>query len=189
MKGVITINNKETLIVNLIGAPGSGKSTLMSAVFAELKWRQIDCELVTEFAKDLVWDERFDDMKDEIYIFAKQNHRLFRVNGKVDVVVTDRPLLLTILYNNRYGGGNQELNTLVLKEFNEYQNINFLLKRVNKYNPIGRVQTEKESDEIADSIKETLNIHNIPYTELPGNADSVPIIVNRIIKEMANMKK
>lgn len=93
---------KNTLVVNLIAAPSSGKSTLMADIFAKLKWMNIDCELVTEFAKDLVWEERTETFKDELYIFAKQNHRLFRVNGKVDVIITDRPLILTILYNNKY---------------------------------------------------------------------------------------
>ena len=172
---------KKTLVVNFVGAPGSGKSTLMAAVFAELKWRNIDCEIVTEFAKDLVWDERFDDMKDEIYIFAKQNHRLFRVNGKVDVIITDRPLLLTILYNNRYGGGNQALDNLVIEEFNKYNNLNYLLKRVNKYNPIGRVQTEEESDEIAVSIKEALDTYMVNYIECPGSSESVKNIVDEIL--------
>ena len=51
--------------------------------------------MVSEFAKDLVYENRMDTMKDELYIFAKQNHRLFRVKDKVDVIITDRPLLLT----------------------------------------------------------------------------------------------
>lgn len=176
--------NKKTLIVNFIGAPGSGKSTLMAAVFAKLKSKGIDCELVTEFAKDLVWDERFDDMKDEIYIFAKQNHRIFRVAGKVDVIVTDRPLILTMLYNNRYGGHNEALNNLVLQEFNKYENLNFLLQRISHYNPVGRVQTEEESDEIADQIKELMNENNLEYIEIPGDIEMAEKITEKIIEKL-----
>lgn len=175
---------KDTLIVNFIGAPGSGKSTLMSAVFAELKSMDVDCELVTEFAKDLVWDERTEDMKDEIYIFAKQNHRIFRVAGKVDVIVTDRPLILTVLYNNRYGGKNIALNNLVLQEFNKYNNLNFLLDRTKKYNPVGRVQTEAESDDIAISIKAILNANDLKYIEMPGDMKYVNEIVNIIMSKI-----
>lgn len=174
----------KTLVVNFMGPPGSGKSSITSAIFAELKWRNIDCEIAPEFAKDLVWDERFDEMKDEIYIFAKQNHRLFRLKNKVRIIVTDRPLLLTILYNNRYGGGNKELNNLVISEFNKYDNLNFLLKRVHKYNPVGRVQTEKESDEIGVSIKETLDSYGIDYIECPGSIESVKMIVDKILEEI-----
>ena len=48
-------------------------------IFAELKWMGIDCELVSEFAKELVWEKRNETFKDELYIFAKQNHRLWQV--------------------------------------------------------------------------------------------------------------
>ena len=72
---------KNTLIVNLFGGAGIGKSTLMARIFSELKVQGYDCEMVTEFAKDLVWEKRTETFKDELYIFAKQNHRLFRVNG------------------------------------------------------------------------------------------------------------
>ena len=43
---------KETLVVNLYGAPGSGKSTGAAYIFAELKMLGINCELITEFASD-----------------------------------------------------------------------------------------------------------------------------------------
>lgn len=45
---------KKSLIVNLIGAPGTGKSTLMAQVFSKLKWDKVDVEMVSEFAKALI---------------------------------------------------------------------------------------------------------------------------------------
>ena len=89
---------KNTLVVNLLGGPGVGKSTLTAAIFAKLKDAGVDCEMASEFAKELVWEQRNETFKDELYIFAKQAHRLFRLNGKVDVVITDRPLILTCFY-------------------------------------------------------------------------------------------
>ena len=44
----------KTIIINLIGAPCAGKSTLAALVFSKLKMNNISCEIVTEFAKDLV---------------------------------------------------------------------------------------------------------------------------------------
>lgn len=49
--------NKNTLIVNLVAGPGTGKSTTMAGVFYKLKSLGIDCEMVTEFAKELVWEK------------------------------------------------------------------------------------------------------------------------------------
>lgn len=44
------------LIVNLFGVPGAGKSTGAAYIFSRLKMLGINAELVTEFAKDKVWE-------------------------------------------------------------------------------------------------------------------------------------
>ena len=90
----------KALVINLFGGPGCGKSTTMARLFADLKARGFNVEMVSEFAKDLVYEQRQETMKDELYIFAKQHHRLFRVADKVDIIITDRPLLLTNIYSS-----------------------------------------------------------------------------------------
>ena len=45
---------KDTLIMNLYGGPGSGKSTGAAYIFSMLKMVGVDAEYVTEFAKDKV---------------------------------------------------------------------------------------------------------------------------------------
>ena len=44
------------LIVSLCGQPGVGKSTGSAYVFSKLKMAGVNAELVTEFAKDKVWE-------------------------------------------------------------------------------------------------------------------------------------
>ena len=44
------------LVVNLFGAPGSGKSTGAAYIFSQLKIAGVNAELVTEFVKDKVWE-------------------------------------------------------------------------------------------------------------------------------------
>lgn len=43
-----------TIVVNLFGVPGAGKSTGAAYIFYRLKINGINAELVTEFAKDKV---------------------------------------------------------------------------------------------------------------------------------------
>ena len=169
---------KNTLIVNLFGGPGTGKSTLMARIFSELKVQGYDCEMVTEFAKDLVWEKRNETFKDELYIFAKQNHRLFRVNGKVDIIVTDRPLLLT----NAYNQDDKELCSLCLKTFNQYNNLNFLLKRQTVYQENGRNQSEKEAMQIDKITEDLLESNEINYYTVNNNdlADIIKVIKSHI---------
>lgn len=183
------MENKKTIILNFIGAPGVGKSTTMAGVFSKLKADGVDCEQVTEFAKELVWERRGETFKDELYIFAKQYHRLFIVVGKVDVVITDRPLVITACYNNRSEKPIRGLSEMAIDAFKEYENINILLNRVKKYNPNGRNQTEEESDEIGREIRQILDENHIDYMTLDADENVVERAVEIVKKRLAERNK
>lgn len=170
----------ETLVVNLLGSPSAGKSTTMADLFARLKWEGIDCEMASEFAKDLVWEDRQETLSDQLYIFAKQNRKLHRLKGKAQVIITDSPLLLSAFYNNKNFGISPKFNDLVLEKFNEYQNLNYYIHRQKKYNPNGRLQTEAESNQIGIELKEMLDKYGVEYKEINGTHESVMGIVEEI---------
>jgi hypothetical protein len=90
----------------------------------------VDCEYVSEFAKDLVWENREKSLKNQIYIFSKQYHKLWRVNGIVDVIITDSPLLLSLIYANETAA--EKFKEMVIEEFLSFNNLNYLLKRTKK---------------------------------------------------------
>lgn len=182
---------KNTLVVNLIGGQGSGKSTMMANLFAWLKWHNVDCEMCTEFAKELVWEERKETFKDELYIFAKQNHRLFRCNGKVDVIITDRPLIMSAVYNMVYGDSedvhwNGVYEHLVNETFDKYNNFNVFLERVKPFNPNGRNETEEQAKEFDKKFKYYLDFMDIPYIQFAGTESSVPLIGELVLKRLEN---
>ena len=52
-------NAKLPIVCNFFSGPGAGKSTLAAATFARLKMLNVNCELVTEFAKDKTWEKNF----------------------------------------------------------------------------------------------------------------------------------
>ena len=171
---------KDTLIVNLIGGPGVGKSILTAAIFAKLKDAGVDCEMVSEFAKELVWEQRNETFKDELYIFAKQAHRIFRLNGKVEVIITDRPLILTCFYAQN----DHELSDFCYNRFNLYNNLNYLLTRKKKYNPNGRNQNEEEAKAVDVGVKTILTEYNVKYETVPGDMKTVDIIVKDILNKI-----
>ena len=63
----------DTLVINLCGGPGTGKSTLSANLFAKLKMAGVDVELAPEYVKDLVWEESFKKIENQI---AKGKHGL-----------------------------------------------------------------------------------------------------------------
>lgn len=142
-----------TKVINLIGAPGAGKSTIASQLFSLMKWQGLDVELVSEYAKELVWEERTETMKNEVYLFGKQHHRLFRLKDKVEFIVTDRPLILSQFYNTEYGDKSDAFKNIVVHEVNKFENINIFLHRTKPYNAKGRNQTEEESNEFSEKIR------------------------------------
>lgn len=161
---MIEERNKEknqTLIVNLYGGPGSGKSTTCAGVFERLKLEGINCEMATEYAKDKVWEESYKTLDDQIYVFGKQLHRLKRLIGKVDVVITDSPLLFSIQYDSEK---NEAFKTLVIDQYSRMNNLNFFIIRNSHFESKGRMQNLEESKEIDKSIKDILNSLNIDYT-------------------------
>lgn len=178
---------KNTIVVNLYGGQGTGKSTTMAGVFYYLKNHGVDCEMTPEFAKELVWEGRKETFQDELYLFAKQNHRLQRVNGKVDVVITDHPLLIGAVYNEYYkpikdSDWNNTFSDLIWFTYNQYNNVDFMLERVKPYNPNGRNETEEEARSFDTKFKEYLNGYGVSYTTVPADEHAAEVIGETILK-------
>lgn len=168
------------ILINLFGAPGAGKSTGAAYIFSKLKMHGINAELVTEFAKDKVWEESKAVFNNQAYIFGKQYFKISRCADKVDVVVTDSPLLLSLVYNNDPVLG-EEFNNLVRKVFNSYNSRNYYLQRTKEYNPVGRFQNEAESDQIGDEILNLLNEEGIYFVSTTGDTAGYNSIVEDIL--------
>lgn len=162
-----------TLIVNLFAGPGTGKSTAAAGIFHGLKLKHINCEYVSEKAKDLCWEERHTALSCQPYILGEQYLRIFRLLNKVDVIVTDSPLLLNIYYNNLQL---PELDALTLALHSKLNNKNYFLKRTKPYFQAGRLQSFNEAKTADVGIKSILDIYHVPYQELLSD-DTIPDII------------
>ena len=137
--------NKQLKVINLYGGPGTGKSTTAAALFALMKREGYNVELVTEFAKDLVWTERNKELGDQIYIFGKMYHKLWRLRDKVDYAINDSPLPLCAYYDRENIPGFKEL---IIERYNSFDNYCFELVRNFSYQKEGRYQTEEEANNV-----------------------------------------
>lgn len=170
-------------VINLFGQPGSGKSTGSAYIFAKLKMYGINAELITEFAKDKVYEENHEVLRNQAYVFGKQSFRMSRCKDKVDVLVTDSPLLLSSFYNKDEVLG-EKFDEVVRDVFNSYDNVNYLLERVKPYNPSGRLQTEEESDAMAQPLKDMLDKYDIEYCRVPGSEEGYNTIVDAFLRNI-----
>lgn len=174
---------RKTVIVNLYGAPGAGKSTGSAYIFGQLKMNNISVELVREFVKDKIYEKSEGVFNDQVYILGKQHFRQANVKGNVDVIITDCPLIVQAYYTDKYKFPYaDELRQLVLKLYSLENNINYFVNRDKPYNPDGRFQTEADSDSISGNLKEYLDNLGIEYKEINGNITDYDSVVADIIK-------
>ena len=168
-------------VINLFGEPCSGKSTISAGLFYYMKIRNYNVELVTEYAKDLVWEQRDETFKDQLYITAKQNHRLECLRNKVDYVITDSLILLGAIYANYNIKYRNSLLLIVIEQiFKSYDNINFLLNRKLPYKNKGRIHNENQSIYIKEEIIKTLHNNFINYITIDSDETSVHKILSKL---------
>ena len=174
---------KDTAIVNIFGGPGIGKSTTAAHLFALLKWRGVSCELVGEYAKERTWLEDFTTLDNQLYVFGKQHHRQQAVVGQVDVIITDGPLLNSLVYHS--DRTSSTFKKLVVEQFNRTNYFNVLLKRHKPYYEEGRSQSEKEAREIDRRIELLLLEHGIPHLDWTAGPENMPALVDELINRLA----
>jgi len=167
------IGQWNTIVVNLFGGPGAGKSSTAAQLFASLKQKQAHVELVKEYVKDWAWGQRIVGPLDQPLIAGKQMHRESSLYGKVDVVVTDSPFLLSGYYQ-RLGGKDYLLPALLgFKSHAEELGVtyrNFFIKRSKPYDSRGRYQTAEESQEIDGGLMLYLKELGVDFRYVSGDA-------------------
>jgi nicotinamide riboside kinase len=152
-------------VINIFGAPGVGKSTLASGLFYRMKVNGFSVEFVTEYAKECVFEERFNIIKeDQLYVFANQNRKLFRLIDQYEYVIMDSPLILSNVYIQKNSFYNvSKFSTLVTSTFNRYPNLNYFISLNDNFNfeQEGRVHSMEQSKHLENEIKEMLKENEI----------------------------
>lgn len=166
-------------VINLFGGPGTGKSTTAAGVFNRMKVMGYNVELTTEYAKDMVWEGRDNVLSDQLYILAKQHRKLHRLQGKVDWVIMDSPIVLGLMYKPE--GYYENFEPLVMEMWDSYDNVNFLLERSFEYQPIGRIGDEANAIRLDTGLRMFLEDkqiihHTIGINEF--NEDAVGTILS-----------
>lgn len=164
-----------TIIINIVGAPAAGKSTLACELFVHFKKKHVDAEYIHEYVKNLVWQNKFEKINDQFYIARNQYKIMNSVAKKLGdkgVIICDSPFVLSAFYNqyNTDNMSNVEKTKAFIfdkvKEFNiEHKNLYIFLKRDKTipYSNIGRIHDINQSYEIEAQLEDFMNLNNISY--------------------------
>jgi hypothetical protein len=160
-----------TLLVNLYGGPGTGKSTSAALIFSRLKMDGKNAELVKETAKDWAWEKRHIDAYSQFYLMGRQIRRESMLLGKVSHIVTDAPVMLYDYYAQKYSppaiaaavSGTVDAYYRQLR-LEGHEVLHVFLKRSKAYNPEGRYQTEEEAREIDRELVAMMMDRPMKYT-------------------------
>ena len=161
----------KTKKINLYGGPGIGKSTVAALIFAQLKAEGKSAEIVTEYAKELVYlgidlTKSNQNLQDQILLEQLRRELVFQ--DQVDFMVCDSPLLLNSFYN----GSDMSLK-LAKKNLRNDDDFHFFLVRSQEhFETQGRSHNEKQSLEIDKKMEQFFKDHKIKYIKIDGDSRS-----------------
>ena len=153
--------NERTILINLFAGPGAGKTTTAMEISAELKKRGINLEYVAEYAKELVYAEKYDLLADQVHVTDTQYARLEALRGKVDVIVTDSPVLLGLIYGK--GKLSPEYEKKVKAYHASFDTFNLFIERGEGYQQEGRRENRAEAEQKDQEIRQMLKDNGVYY--------------------------
>lgn len=175
------------LVINLFAEPSAGKSTGAAYIFSHLKMNGVNAELVPEYAKELAWEKRLPPHPtDYWYITAQQAHRLWRLDGKVDVAVVDSPLPLGLVYGS---WAEECYHRYVMDLFYKYENINYFVARDKPFKQEGRHVNETTADKLKTAIINMMHERKIQFRNIKGNKEGYEYIVDTTLKALGIERK
>lgn len=173
----------ESKVINLFGEPSAGKSIIAADLLSLFKRNGKSVEVAWEFAKKLTWLNQTEQLKNQFYVFGNQHNEISKLLGKVEWIITDSPLPLSIVYNKTIENIDC-FDSLVIDEFNKFENYNFFIERGKNipYENIGRSQNEEESKAIKAKILSMLGKNSIDFMFVTNgnNEKASKLIYNKI---------
>lgn len=175
----------DSIVINLFGGPGIGKSTTANRLVGSLKTNDIDAVYISEYIKELIYKadsarisasdrEAARKLLDgslysQACIFQRQKEMLDIHVDQVPCVVTDSPLPLNAVY---LSDNSDKYKSEIMRCFNEeYVNLNIVLQRDPKatFQEEGRIHNLEQSKAKDIEIVRFLRDNDINFVSFPVN--------------------
>lgn len=163
------IKTRKPLLVNLYGAPGSGKTSGSLYITGLLKSEGYKVAYVEEFASQLIRQglgEKLGDWKNQNYIVTGQMKLILdEIASGSEIIICDSPPTLNILHYSKLacekaGKGSEFTESMITSQytiynqiFSEFDKIDVYVKRVKPFLQWKRVHSEEQSNEMAKPLK------------------------------------
>lgn len=168
-----------TLVVNLFGGPSSDKATQMGGLYFKLMQAGYLCHCLPE-SPPTMWEK-----PSTVLATAKQFERLLNLEGQVDAVVTDNPLLQSLAYAcASYCTRNWRRHVWDLHH--HFRNVNVLLYRTKDslFKEVDSALTFSECFAKDQEITRLLQEAHEPFHLVFADADAVDKITDIVVRKI-----
>lgn len=149
----------------------------------------MNAEMVQEYAKHLIYLGDVERLNNQWVVSYEQYKRLKCLQGKVNYICCDSPLLVGLFYN-RYHVGNvsnvEKTEQMILAKMHELHPCVYIFLERNEEFPFessGRVHGEEESKIIDTKMRALLGELGIEYLSIKSDKSSVNTIVDYVLEK------
>lgn len=172
-------NDNVKLKLAVLGAPGSGKSTLSSGLLYFSKLFMFKVDAVPEVAK---WHyyrgTKFSDPDFEYLKFKEQKELEEIYPDSLEIIICEAPLIISAIYAAHYRGDDSKIakDMFELAEAHKNNYTHFLVSRkLIKFEKFGRHETEDAANQIHQKTLEILERLKLNYTVINRYDDHIPL--------------
>lgn len=169
----------------ILGAPGSGKSTLSAGLLYFSKLFLFKADAVPEVAKWHAYKKV--DFTDPNYELNKFNEQLEMEDiypKEINITICEAPLVISAIYASYYRGDDDPIAKKMYEYAETYKNryTHFLVSRkLLKYETFGRNETESQSEDLHLKTIEILERLQINYSVINSFDDHIPLQILAMI--------
>ncbi|MBQ1785986.1 MAG: ATP-binding protein [Turicibacter sp.] len=168
-----------TVRIAILGGPRCGKTTLIQQLYVDLKIRDINVGVATEYSTDYLRDKGMIESISEQYgIYLGQLHLEKALDGH-DYAITDYATFVPYIYGRLMLGDKKrtkkeieilnDLYSLAIRDLPQYDHI-FFVPREFGYKKDGvRWQDEEVAQMVDNAILNFLNAENVKYSTITGS--------------------
>lgn len=157
-----------TKVINVVGGPGCDKSLFTAAIILYLNLHHKSVELIPDYAKSLVWQKNYEQLKNQYNIAQQQFRMLELLDGQVQYLVTECSLPQVLYYNENFADNICDVaktRLQILDWYKQFNNVNLIVERSDKpYVHTGRFQDEEQAKAIDAGLRGVLRREGMAFT-------------------------